>query len=195
MLVAQAAYAAEKFLGRPVPASTIEETLAAITQSCANIVLIGMPGSGKSTVGAELAALTGRELVDTDTRIVEREGKSIPEIFSEGGESAFRAIESEVIAEVGRERGLIIACGGGAVLREENRRALRQNGWICRLCRPLDQLDTAGRPLSGDMEKMKAMEAVRGPIYAAMADLTADNISVPGDPAREILTAFLQYMD
>ncbi len=195
MLVAQAAYAAEKFLGHPVPASAIEETFAAITQSCANIVLIGMPGSGKSTVGAELAALTGRELVDTDARIVEREGKSIPEIFAEGGETAFRDVESAVIAEIGRERGLIIACGGGAVLREENRRALRQNGWVCRLCRPLDQLDTSGRPLSGDMEKMKAMEAVRGPIYAAMADLTADNISVPGDTARGILTAFLQYMD
>lgn len=195
MLVAQAAFAAEKFLGRSIPAEAIEETLGEITRQCTNIVLIGMPGCGKSTVGKILAELTGRELVDTDAMVETRTGRSIPTIFAEDGEEIFRRLEAEAVAEAGRRSGLIVACGGGAVLREENRRALRQNGWICCLHRPLDRLDTAGRPLSGDMEKMKAMEALRGPIYAALADLTAENISVPEDTARTILTCFLQYMD
>lgn len=195
MLVAQAAFAAEKFLGRPVPAEAIEETLGEITRQCTNIVLIGMPGCGKSTVGKILAELTGRELVDTDAIVEARAGRSIPAIFAEDGEEAFRLLEAEAVAETGRRSGLIIACGGGAVLREENRRALRQNGWICCLRRPLDRLDTAGRPLSGNMEKMKAMEATRGPIYTALADLEAENISVPEDTAQTILKRFLQYLD
>ena len=195
MLVAQAAFAAEKFLGGPIPAETIEETLGEITRQCTNIVLIGMPGCGKSTVGKILARLTGREFVDTDAMVEERTGRSIPAIFAEDGEETFRQLETEAVADAGRRSGLIIACGGGAVLREENRRALRQNGWICRLCRPLEHLDTAGRPLSGDIDKMKAMETTRGPIYAALADLEAENISVPEDTSGKILAHFLQYME
>ncbi|MBQ2766716.1 MAG: shikimate kinase [Clostridia bacterium] len=192
MLVAQAAYASEKFAGRQVSEDAIETTLAAITQECANIVLIGMPGCGKSTVGRCLAELTGRELIDTDARIEERAGKPIPQIFAEDGEAAFRALEADVIAELGRERGLIIACGGGAVLKPENRIALRQNGRIYCLRRPLELLETKGRPLSGNLEKMRALESVRAPIYREMTDLSVENITTPADAAAAIWKDFLQ---
>ncbi len=195
MLVAQAAYAAEKFLGHPLEDDVIARTLADITAQCANIVLIGMPGSGKTTVGGLLASETGRELVDTDERIVARTGKTIPEIFAEVGEPGFRTIEREVVAEVSRERGLVIACGGGAVLAPENRAALRRNGRVYCLRRPLERLATDGRPLSGDLERMRAMEAVRRPIYADASDCTVDNCADPADAAREILADFMQFVD
>lgn len=190
MLVAQAAFATEKFSRRPIDSTAITQTLSTIARSCANIVLIGMPGSGKSTVGAALAALTGRSLVDTDARIEARAGKSIPQIFAEDGEAAFRALECAVVAEVGRERGQIISCGGGVVLREENCRALRQNGRIYCLHRPLEWLERTGRPLSGDLAHMREMEAIRRPFYAALTDLDVDNTRAPEDAAHEILADF-----
>ena len=101
MLVAQAAFAAEKFLGRSIPAEAIEETLGEITRQCTNIVLIGMPGCGKSTVGKILAELNGRELVDTDAMVETRTGRSIPTIFAEDGEEIFRRLEAEAVAEAG----------------------------------------------------------------------------------------------
>ena len=195
MLVAQAAYAAEKFLGHPLADGIIERTLSTITQECANIVLIGMPGSGKSTVGAELARLTGRELVDTDAMIEARAGKPIPQIFADEGETAFRDLEQAIVAEVGRERGLIISCGGGAVLRPDNRRALRQNGRIYCLKRPIEWLERTGRPLSSSLERMRAMEIERRPIYDAMTDLAVDNITTPEDAASAILADFSAYAD
>lgn len=195
MLVAQAAYAAEKFLGRSLPANSIERTLSAITRDCANIVLIGMPGSGKSTVGAELARLTGRTLVDTDALVEAKAGKSIPAIFAEEGEAAFRDLEHTVVAEVGRERGLIIACGGGVILREDNRRALRENGRIYCLRRPLEWLARTGRPLSSSLEKLRELETVRGPIYAATTDLVVDNTATVQEAARTILADFDLLVD
>ncbi len=195
MLVAQAAYAAEKFLGRTLPADSVERTLASITQECANLVLIGMPGSGKSTVGAELARLTGRTLVDTDALVEARAGKSIPAIFADDGEAAFRELEHSVVAEVGRERGLIISCGGGVILREDNRRALRQNGRIYCLRRPLEWLERTGRPLSSSPEKLRELEAVRGPIYAAMTDLAVENIGTVAEAAATILADFAALAD
>ncbi|MBR6708846.1 MAG: shikimate kinase, partial [Clostridia bacterium] len=172
------------------PQHMITETLNAITAQCENIVLIGMPGCGKSTVGALLADMLGRELVDTDAEIVAREGRSIPEIFAAEGESGFRAIEKEVVADVGRRRGLIIACGGGAVLDPANRIALRQNGRIYRLLRPLEALATDGRPLSATPERLQQLAREREPIYTAMADLSVDNIAAPEQAARTILRDF-----
>ena len=190
MLVAQAAYAAEKFLGHALSSGVIEQTLAAITQESANLVLIGMPGSGKSTVGAELAGMTGRPLIDTDTLIEARSGKPIPQIFAEDGEAVFRDLEAAVVAEVGRERGQIISCGGGAVLRPENCRALRQNGRIYCLRRPLEWLERTGRPLSRDLDRLRKLEAERRPIYAAMTDLAVENITTPREAAAAILADF-----
>ena len=195
MLVAQAAYAAEKFLEHTLPSSMIEQTLAAITQESTNIVLIGMPGSGKSTVGTELAALTERPLIDTDTLIEARAKKSIPQIFAEDGETAFRDLETAVLAEVGRERGQIISCGGGAVLRAENRRALQQNGRIYCLHRPLEWLERTGRPLSGDLDRLRRLEAERRPIYAAMTDIAVENTAAPRDAANIILSDFACFSD
>ncbi len=190
MLVAQAAYAAEKFLGRALDEDIVERTLADIAAQTANIVLIGMPGVGKTTVGKLLAAATGREFVDTDARITERAGIPIPEIFAAQGEAAFRALEREVVAEVSPERSLVIACGGGAVLAPENRTALRQNGRVYCLRRPIELLATDGRPLSGDPARMREMEKLRRPLYDETADLTLENERSPEDTAEAILTDF-----
>lgn len=111
-----------------------------------NLVLIGMPGSGKSAVGAALAALTGREAIDIDARIAEKAGCSIPEIFAKGGEAAFRALEREVTAACGALSGKLLLTGGGVVKTPENYAALHQNGRIYQLLRPLELLPTDGRP-------------------------------------------------
>ena len=140
-----------------------------------NIVLIGMPGSGKSTIGRIIAEKTGKTLVDMDEEIIKKAGKSIPEIFEEVGEPGFRDIESEVAAELGKQRGLVIATGGGAVLREENIYALKQNGLLIHIKRPVDSLPMDGRPLSKDIDALRAMETVRMPIYETAADMTFDN--------------------
>ena len=176
MLVAQATAAAGYFLGTPGAfESENERIIEALEKKMRNIILIGMPGSGKSTIGRLLAKGSGKQLVDTDERIVERAGMSIPDIFDRFGEKRFRDLESEVIRELGKEHSLIIATGGGAVLRPENVEALRQNGTIIHLTRPVSALSTDGRPLSKDIETLHAMEAARMPIYEAVADVTFDN--------------------
>ena len=130
MLVGQAREAAELFTGRAIPESETERIHALLRGEALNAILIGMPGSGKSSVGRALARRMGRPFVDCDGEIVKRAGKSIPEIFAREGEAAFRALEAAVIADVCREKGQVIATGGGAVLREENVRAMRQNGAV-----------------------------------------------------------------
>lgn len=173
----------------------IEKTLSAIAQESANIVLVGMPGCGKSTVGAELARLTGRRLVDTDVMVEERTGKSIPQIFADEGEAAFRALEREAVSEAGCKRGLIIACGGGVVLNADNRFAIRQNGRVYCLKRPLEWLERTGRPLSSDPERLRAMEIERRPFYEAAADLTVDNTAAPAAATAAILADFATLGD
>ena len=176
MLVAQATAAAGYFLGTPGAFEIENERIIEkMVGDMRNIVLIGMPGCGKSTIGHIIAEKTGKRLVDMDDEIIKKAGKPIPEIFDEVGESGFRDIESEVAAELGKQRGLVIATGGGAVLRPENADALRQNGHIIHIKRPPELLATDGRPLSKDIETLRAMEAERMPIYEAAADLTLDN--------------------
>jgi len=140
-----------------------------------NIVLIGMPGCGKTTIGRIISEKTSKEFIDMDDEIVKKAGKPIPEIFEEVGEPGFRDIESQVAAELGKQRGLVIATGGGAVLREENVYALKQNSLMIHIKRPLEELAMNGRPLSKDIETLRKMEAVRMPIYEAAADMTIDN--------------------
>ena len=149
-------------------------------RECLNLVLIGMPGCGKSTQGQRAAQALGRTFVDLDAEIVKRFGP-IPNIFAEQGEAGFRKLESEIVKEFGKESGLVIATGGGAILRSENVEALRQNGALCWLRRPVEQLATAGRPLSTNLEKLKAMEQTRTPLYRACADYVID---VQPDRAR-----------
>lgn len=174
MLVAQARRAAELFTGTAIPSSRAEEVLSSLSSELENIVLIGMPGCGKTTVGRTLAERLGRAFVDLDEEIVRRAGRPIPDIFAREGEDAFRALETRAVREAGSRTGLVISTGGGVVTRKENRDPLRQNGVIVHLTRPLAALPTGGRPVSQSTD-LAVLWQRRAPLYAAFADLTADN--------------------
>ena len=174
MLVAQARRASELFTGSPIPDGRTEEVLRELTGQVRNVVLIGMPGCGKSAVGRELARRMGRPFADLDKLIEEQAGRTIPEIFAQEGEAAFRSLESQVVREAGRETGRVVSTGGGVVTRRENFAPLRQNGVIVHVTRPLSLLSTAGRPVSQSMELGELWER-RAPLYAAFADVTVDN--------------------
>lgn len=176
MLVAQATAAAGYFLGTPGAfQKENQRIIKAMKQQMGNIVLIGMPGTGKSLIGKLLAELTGKTLQDTDAKIEEEAKMTIPEIFEKEGESGFRDRESAICKKLGKERNLIIATGGGAILRPENVDALRQNGTLVHITRSIDKLPTRGRPLSQNIETLKKMEAQRMPLYKAAADITFRN--------------------
>lgn len=147
MLVAQAKRASELFQDRTIPEEKIKEALTELQGEVLNLVLIGMPGSGKTFLGKKMALEAGKSFVDTDERIVQREGMSIPEIFEKKGEEYFRQVETEALREVCSLSGLIIATGGGVVTKERNRDILRQNGRIIWVRRELSKLETKGRPL------------------------------------------------
>ena len=171
MLVAQAVRASEIFLDTQYGEDTVDKIYRRIKSEKENIVLIGMPSSGKSTVGKILAEKLGRELMDTDSLIVAKRGEEIPDIFAREGEEAFRGYEREAIKEVSRDTRLVIATGGGAVLRRENTFELRKNGRIYFIDRPLDKLmPTEDRPLSRSREAIEQRYAERYPIYRASAD-------------------------
>ena len=176
MLVAQATAAAGYFLGTPGAfQKENERIIKAMEQQMGNIVLIGMPGTGKSTIGKLLAELTGKTLQDMDAEIEKEAGMTIPEVFEKEGEAGFRDRESAICRKLGKERNQIIATGGGAILRPENVNALRQNGTLVHLTRSVEKLPTRGRPLSKNIEALKKMEAQRMPLYKKAADLTFHN--------------------
>ncbi len=188
MLVAQAMKSAELFTGKPIGDDVTEEIYAELLFEKRNIVLIGMPGSGKSTVGRILSDKLGRPLVDTDEEIVRRAGIPITEIFKAKGEPAFRDLESAVIRDVSDTGGKVIATGGGAILREENLAALRANGVLVYLDRPLgDLLPTSDRPLANQAEKIRALYTVRRPLYEGAADLTVPVDTTPENIALTIM--------
>lgn len=176
MLVAQATAAAGYFLGTPGAfQKENQRIIKSMKQRMGNIVLIGMPGTGKSLIGKFLAELTGKTLQDTDAKIEEEAKMTIPEIFEKEGEAGFRDRESAICKKLGKERNLIIATGGGAILRPENVDALRQNGTLVHITRSIDKLPTRGRPLSQNIETLKKMEAQRMPLYKSAADITFRN--------------------
>ncbi|MBR4308067.1 MAG: shikimate kinase [Oscillospiraceae bacterium] len=185
MLVAQAMEAAELFTGKKTPMEHLEKVLRTLRGEMGNLILIGMPGSGKSTVGKALAERLGRNFADSDEEIVKRIG-SIPEYFANYGEEAFRKVETEVLGELGKRSGLVIATGGGAVTREENYPLLHQNGTIIRLHRDLDLLPTEGRPLS-QRQSLEAMFAKRDPLYRTFADVEIKNSSTVEDTVEQIM--------
>ena len=174
MLVAQAVYAKDLFLAKDTDESEIDRVLKALTKSLKNILLIGMPSSGKSTVGVELAKKLNREFVDTDAVIVERHG-DIPKIFANEGEIAFRSYETEVIKEVVGGFGKVISIGGGGVIKEENREAINRNCLVFWLKRDIDKLSLTGRPLSKDKETLIKMEKEREFYYSSTANFVIDN--------------------
>ena len=183
MLVAQAHRAAELFTGREIPQNRIGEILRILENQTRNIVLIGMPGSGKSRVGRELAALSGRKLVDADAYLLEKTGMSAGDMIKEKGEEYFRQQESLVLEELGKQSGLILATGGGCVTREENYAHLHRNGIIFWRQRDLDKLATKGRPLS-QQGSLREMYEKRAPLYERFADVV-----ISGDGDDPVLAA------
>ena len=189
MLVAQAKRACELFLDTTIDNGVIDEITAEIEKTTKNIVLVGMPGCGKSTVGAILSEMMGRKLVDTDEMISKSEGRDIPTIFNSDGEDYFRSAEHNAVAEAGKQSSLIISTGGGVVTRGENYRPLKQNGVIFYIQRNINFLSRDGRPLSqnGDLEEMFQK---RRPMYEAFCDYKVKNGTTAIDCAKEILNIF-----
>ena len=171
MLVAQAVRAAELFTGEAFPGSVIGQVYDRILRDKRNLVLIGMPGVGKTRVGTRLAELLHKPFYDSDRVIVDRIGMPIADYFAANGEEAFRKIESEVLKELSQRSGIVLSTGGGAVLKKENVLALRANGVLLFLDRPVDELKTSSdRPLSTDREKVRKLFEVRYPLYLAASD-------------------------
>ena len=174
MLVAQAKEAAEWFAGKPIDDSLIPEIHASLHLQMENIILIGMPGCGKTTLGMALAEKMGKKFVDADTALEARVGRKITDIIPNDGEAAFRAMETDTLAELGKQSGLVIATGGGCVTQGRNYPLLHQNGTIFWLTRDLNKLPTDGRPLS-QVNKLADMYQIRKPMYEAFADCIIDN--------------------
>ena len=194
MLVAQAVVAAEKFMGKSIDPSVTDRIFSEIQASKENIVLSGMPGSGKSTVGKYLARTLNRKLIDTDAEIVRQTGKEITEIFAEVGSVGFRKIEAEVIARVSSEnQGAVIATGGGAILRDDNVRALKRGGKIYFLNRPIEDIvPTADRPLALDRAALEARFRERYARYLSTCDREIINTQSPEIAAKMITEDFFQ---
>ena len=174
MLVAQAKEAAEWFLDKILPDSLIQFVYDSMRRQMENIILIGMPGCGKSTIGRRLAAHLGKEFVDADKVLVSTYGRDIPSIFASEGEQGFRKKETAVLEKLGKQAGLVIATGGGCVTRPENYPLLHQNGTLFCIQRNLDLLPSDGRPLS-QITKMEDMFRIRKPLYEQFADHTIRN--------------------
>ena len=186
MLVAQAKKSCEDFTGSALPDSVIPTITAALARGMQNIVLIGMPGCGKTSVGRALAETLHRPFLDADEILVQQAGMSIPDIFRLEGEDGFRRRETAVLAGLGKRSGCILATGGGCVTRAENYPLLRQNGTIFCLTRALDLLPSAGRPVSQALGA-EAIYAQRKPLYERFADHMISNDGALSDTINEIL--------
>lgn len=190
MLVAQAKESAEWFTHQQIPDSMIRQIHRSLSDQMQNIVLIGMPGSGKSTIGRILAQETGKCFIDTDSEIESIAQKSIPDIFSQNGEEFFRKLESDTIEQTGKKSGCVIATGGGCVTRKENYNHLHQNSVIVWIQRDISLLSTDGRPLSQSNSLTSLYEA-RKALYESFSDYCVTNSETPEKAAKQIL-ALLQ---
>lgn len=174
MLVAQAKKSSEDFTGESIPDSEIERIEGILRRGMQNVVIVGMPGSGKSSVAEELGKKLCRKVIDTDAEIVSRAKMSIPEIFESFGEEHFRALETEVMRDCGKQSGFIISTGGGCVTREENYPLLHQNAVIIWVQRDISLLSREGRPISQKSDLNELYNA-RRKYYERFADIIADN--------------------
>ena len=187
MLVAQAKESAEWFTGSKISDDKIRYIYNQLRLQMENIILVGMPGCGKSTIGKMLAEKAGKAFIDADTVITEQAGMPIPEIFKQSGEVGFRSWETKVLSQLGKQSGLVIATGGGCVTKPENYPLLHQNGTIVWLQRDISLLPTDGRPLS-QAGKLQDMYAVRQPLYAQFADIVINNNCDPAETVNAILS-------
>ncbi len=193
MLCAQAVYASAVFRNIPVDSSLIDMAYNMVKGEKENVVLIGMPSSGKSCVGKLVAEKTGKTFLDTDELITERAGQKIADYIAENGEEPFRKLEREVISGLSQKSGCVIATGGGAVLSWENVQLLRRNGRLVFLDRSLEKLTpTSDRPLSSDSEKLKKLYETRYPIYRAAADICLEADGTPSEVASDVLKELKQ---
>ncbi len=204
MLIAQAKYAGQLFLREKDALDErffddrdekIAEVFKDITSSLANIVLIGMPGSGKTVIGEAIARITGREHIDIDDEIEKTEGMSVPDIFSTHGEAYFRKKEFEMMRDICKMNNLIITPGGGSVLDYDNIRAMKQNGIIIWIKRDLTELDMGNRPLSKDMGALKKIYAERKEIYNSSCDIKIDNDGSTDDVVFSLMDQLKSYTD
>ena len=191
MLVAQAVAAEEHFFDKKIPSSENERILSRLIHESTNIVLIGMPGAGKTTIGNALAKMTGREAIDIDDCILERTGRTSETIIREDGEPAFREIEHQVTADIGKMTGKIILTGGGVIKIPRNFACLHQNGRVYHLLRDLDKLPTEGRPLS-QITRLETMWNERKSLYSAFRDLAIDNNGTIENSATMIWREFCE---
>ena len=190
MLVGQAVLASGLFTGEDADEEATERIYQEILKEKQNIVLIGMPGCGKSTHGKILAERLGKKLIETDEVIAREAGIPIKEIFAKHGEQYFRDLESEVIRYFSVKNGLVISTGGGAVLRKENVDALRLNGTVLFIDRPIESLKPTGdRPLSDDRVKLEKLYEGRYPIYRETADIIVESDGTKEETAEKILEA------
>ena len=189
MLAEQARCAAELFLQRPIDPARTAAVTDTLQKRMRSLILIGMPGAGKTTVGRLLAQRLGRDFFDADEELERRFGCDIPTFFAREGEAAFRAEETALLAELGKRSGCVIATGGGCVTRPENEPLLRQNAAVIWLQRALDRLPVAGRPVSR-CTTPEALYAQRAAAYARFSDGTADNNGTPDETVRQILEAW-----
>lgn len=186
MLVSQAKRSCELFTGNSIPDSEIDRIERVLSHQMQNIVIIGMPGSGKTAVSTMLAERLGRKIFDTDTIVSEKAGMTIPEIFAAQGEAGFRKLETEATAEVGKLSGNIISTGGGVVTVADNYELLHQNGVIVWIERDTNKLARDGRPISLSSD-LNELYAARFPLYECFADIKADNNGDINDTVNAIM--------
>ena len=188
MLVAQAKEAAEWFADTKISDDKIPEIYNNLRRQMENIILIGMPGCGKSTIGKKLAEKLGKEFVDADQALETHFGRPITDIIPQDGEPAFRTMETEILKMLGKRSGLVIATGGGCVTQARNYPLLHQNGTIFWLKRDLHKLPTHGRPLS-QKNKLSELYQVRKPLYQSFADVAINNDNNTNQTIQQILEA------
>jgi shikimate dehydrogenase len=186
MLVAQALRSAEQFASRELDEGLIDTIEARLRRQMENIVLIGMPGCGKSKIARQLGERLGREVLEADAEIERAAGKTIPQIFEEEGEEGFRRRETAVLQELGKRSGAIISTGGGCVTRAENYPLLHQNGVIVWRQRAVEKLAKKGRPISLSRD-LGELYAEREPLYDRFADFVIEETETVQEAAEKIL--------
>ncbi len=194
MLVSQAAYAVEKFINAPVDNNAVEKIYKDLYKSKMNIVLVGMPSCGKSTIGKALAERFNKAFVDTDEYIVTVDGRDIPQIFCEDGEIVFRQKECEAVSAIAKNTNSVVATGGGVVLNESNIDILKENGRVYFIDRPLELLITTGdRPLSSNRTDLEKRYNERYSLYKACADAVIDGLGTVDEVVGRIEADYYGY--